>query len=263
MPGIGLPIDQEWARGGASGAGIAVAVVDSGIDAAHPAVGRVERAVALQWDSQAQEATSAEGPHEDLFGHGTACAGIIRLAAPDADLWSVRVLGSRLTGKGMVFAAGLRWAIAAGARVINLSLSTGREDYFGLFHEIADEAAFAGVVLVCATNNVPGPTYPSQFSSVISVAAHDGQDPFCLDANPAPPTDFGAPGIDIRVPWLSGATIVSTGNSFAAPHVTGLVARLLSKHPHLTPYEVKTVLRAVASNAAAAQSPVVALESQP
>ena len=57
----------------------------------------------------------------------------------------MRVLGSRLTGKGLVFAAGLRWAIKEGARVVNLSLSTGREDYFGLFHEIADEAAFAGV----------------------------------------------------------------------------------------------------------------------
>ena len=111
------------------------------------------------------------------------------------------------------------------------------------------QSRIAGVVLVCAANNVPAPTYPAQFSSVISVAAHDGQDPFLLDANPAPPTDFGAPGMDIRVPWLSGSTIVSTGNSFAAPHVTGLVARLLSKHPHLTPYEVKTVLRAVASNA--------------
>jgi subtilisin len=135
--------------------------------------------------------------------------------------------------------------------VVSLSLSTGREDYFGLFHEIADEAAFAGVVLVCATNNVPAPSYPAQFSSVISVAAHDGHDPFGIDANPAPPTDFGAPGIDVRVPWLSGSTIVSTGNSFAAPHVTGLVARLLSKHPQLRPYEVKTVLRAVASNAVA------------
>jgi subtilisin len=166
-------------------------------------------------------------------------------------LWSVRVLGSRLTGKGTVFAAGVRWAITHGARVVNLSLSTGREDYFGLFHEIADEAAFAGVVLVCATNNVPAPTYPSQFSSVISVAAHDGRDPFSLDANPAPPVDFGAPGIDVEVPWLSGSTIVATGNSFAAPHVTGLVTRLLSKHPDLTPYEVKTVLRAVASNAVA------------
>jgi subtilisin len=228
-----------------------VAVVDSGVDAAHPAVRAVERAVALRWDAETQQVITAEGPHEDLFGHGTACAGIIRRTAPDAAIWSVRVLGSKLTGKGLVFAAGLRWAIKEGARVVNLSLSTGREDYFGLFHEIADEAAFAGVVLVCATNNVPAPTYPAQFSSVISVAAHDGQDPFGLDANPAPPTDFGAPGIDVRVPWLAGSTIVSTGNSFAAPHVTGLVARLLSKRPQLRPYEVKTVLRAVASNAIA------------
>ena len=249
VPRIDLPIDKEWAWGGATGTGVTVAVVDSGIDAAHPAVGSVERAVALRWDSETSQVITAEGPHDDLFGHGTACAGIIRRAAPDAALWSVRVLGSKLTGKGLVFAAGLRWAIKEGARVVNLSLSTGREDYFGLFHEIADEAAFAGVILVCATNNVPAPTYPAQFSSVISVAAHDGQDPFGIDANPAPPTDFGAPGIDVRVPWLSGSTIVTTGNSFAAPHVTGLVARLLSKHPQLTPYEVKTVLRAVASNA--------------
>ena len=233
MPRIDLPIDKDWAWAGASGAGVTVAVVDSGIDAAHPAVGAVDRAVPSMGPG-GQEVISTEGPHDDLFGHGTACAGIIRRAAPDAALWSVRVLGSRLTGKGLVFAAGLRWAIAQGAQVLNLSLSTGREDYFGLFHEIADEAAFAGAVLVCAANNVPAPTYPAQFSSVISVAAHDGQDPFLLDANPAPPIDFGAPGIDIRVPWLSGSTIVSTGNSFAAPHVTGLVARLLSKHPRLT-----------------------------
>jgi subtilisin family serine protease len=184
VPRINLPIDKSWAWGKADGGGITVAVVDSGVDAAHPAVGSVDRAVALWWDAQAEEVMSTEGPHEDLFGHGTACAGIIRRAAPQTKLWSVRVLGSRLTGKGVVFAAGLRWAIAEGARVVNLSLSTGRDDYFGLFHQIADEAAFANVVLVCAGNNVPAPTYPAQFSSVISVAAHDGRDPFGLDANP-------------------------------------------------------------------------------
>jgi subtilisin len=244
-----LPIDKDWAWSGRSGAGIAVAVVDSGIDAAHPAVRRVDRAAAFEWDPDGQQAVRTEGPHADLFGHGTACAGIIRRAAPDAELWSVRVLGQRLSGKGLVFAAGLRWAIEQGARVVNLSLSTRREDYYRLFHEIADEAAFAGVVLVCAVSNLPDPTYPSQFSSVISVAAHDGTDPFSLDANPRPPVDFGAPGIDLEVPWLDGGTITTTGNSFAAPHVAGLVARMLSKHPQLTPYEVKTVLRAVASNA--------------
>jgi subtilisin len=245
---IGVGITKEWAWGDATGAGIDVAVVDSGIDPNHPEVRSVQRAMALSWDRDAQEVRYAEGPHDDLFGHGTACAGIIRKAAPDCNLMSVRVLGERLSGKGTVFAAGLRWAIAQGARVVNLSLSTGKDEYYAVFHEIADEAAFAGVVLVCATNNVPAPTYPGQFSSVISVAAHDGTDPFSLDANPDPPVDFGAPGIDIRVPWLNGSTVVSTGNSFAAPHVTGLVARMLSKHPQLRPYDVKTILRAVASN---------------
>lgn len=245
---IGVDITKDWAWGGATGAGVTVAVVDSGIDPNHPEVRSVERAMALSWDREAQEVRYAEGPHEDLFGHGTACAGIIRKAAPECDLMSVRVLGERLSGKGTVFAAGLRWAIAEGARVVNLSLSTGKEEYYAVFHEIADEAAFAGVVLVCATNNVPAPTYPGQFSSVISVAAHDGTDPFSIDANPHPPVDFGAPGIEIRVPWLNGSTVVSTGNSFAAPHVSGLVARMISKHPQLRPYDVKTILRAVASN---------------
>ena len=96
-----------------------MAVVDSGVDAAHPDVGTVERAIALQWDSETMEVATTEGAHDDLFGHGTACAGIIRRVAPDAAIWSVRVLGSRLTGKGLVFAAGLRWAIKEGARVVN------------------------------------------------------------------------------------------------------------------------------------------------
>jgi subtilisin len=253
---IDVPISKDWAWGGATGAGVRVAVVDSGVDASHSAVGSVEQAVALTWDPDEEEVRYAEGPHNDLYGHGTACAGIIRRVAPEAGIMSVRVLGQRLTGKGVVFAAGLRWAIARGARVVNLSLSTGREDYFGLFHEIADEAAFAGVTLVCATNNVPAATYPSQFSSVVSVAAHDGNDPFCIDVNPNPPVEFGAPGLDVTVPWLGGGTIVATGNSFAAPHVTGLVARILSKHPQLTPYEVKTVLRAVSSNARAGDDEV-------
>jgi subtilisin len=73
------------------------------------------------------------------------------------------------------------------------------------------------VVLVGATKNVPAPTFPAQFSSVISVAVHEGKDPFSIDAKPKPPADFGAPGIDLEVPWLSGGTIVLTGNSFAAP----------------------------------------------
>jgi subtilisin family serine protease len=142
--------------------------------------------------------------------------------------------------------------------VVNLSLSTGKRDHFGTLHEVADEAAFAGTVLVCAVNNVPGPTYPSQYSSVVSVAATDATGPFDLDCNPAPPAEFGAPGIDVEVAWLGRGHIVATGNSFAAPAVAGLVARLLSKHPYLSPVEVKAVLRAVSRNAVAPEGAVSA-----
>lgn len=229
-----------------------MAVIDSGVDADHPLVGGVTSAVAMSYDPDEEDGVRrVEGPHQDLFGHGTACAGIIRAVAPQCRLHSIRVLGERLTGKGLVFAAGLEWAIDHGFRVVNLSLSTGKEDYFGLFHELADRAYFANVMLVCAVNNVPAPSYPSQYASVFSVAAHERHDPFGIDYNPRPPVEFGAPGIDVTVAWKGGGTIVTTGNSFAAPHVAGLIARLLSKHPGLTPFHVKTVLHAVADNATA------------
>jgi subtilisin family serine protease len=55
MPSIGFPIDKEWAWGGATGAGIDVAVIDSGVDPTHPDVRSVERYVALSWDSERQD----------------------------------------------------------------------------------------------------------------------------------------------------------------------------------------------------------------
>jgi subtilisin family serine protease len=60
--------------------------------------------------------------------------------------------------------------------------------------------------------------------------------------------ELGAPGIDVEVAWRGGATLSATGNSFAAPHITGLIARILGKHPGLTPFQLKTVLHALADN---------------
>jgi subtilisin len=251
--GLPGPITKEWAWGGATGAGIKVAVIDSGIEAEHPAVGGVSGGVILEYLPDSPEAdedgiVATPGPHDDLYGHGTACAAIIRKVAPECELYSVRVLGARLTGKGIVFASGLQWAIANGMNVVNLSLSTSKQDYFALFHDIVDDAYFHNVMLVSAINNVPSPSYPSQYAGVFSVAAHDGKDPFAFEYNPSPPVEFGAPGIDLEVAWQQGSFIEATGNSFAAPHIAGLVARILSKHPGLTPFQMKTILAAVADN---------------
>lgn len=241
---------KEWAWGNADGAGVKVAVIDSGVDADHPLVHGLAGAVVVEFEPDAEnQVRYVPGPHEDLVGHGTACAGIIRRVAPRAEIYSVRVLGATLRGRAAVFAGGLRWAIDNGMHVLNLSLSTGKSEWFGPLHELADEAYFRNIILVSAVNNVPGPSYPSLYSSVLSVAAHPGSDPWAFDYNPAPPVEFGAPGVDVEVAWLNGSNLEVTGNSFAASHIAGLVTRLLSKHRGLTPFQVKAVLQAMASNA--------------
>jgi subtilisin family serine protease len=243
------PITRDWAWGEGRGAGVRVAVVDSGIDAAHPAVGPLHGGVVLEPDGDAAAGVRVvPGRHDDLYGHGTACAAIIRGLAPDCELYSVRVLGPTLTGRGKVFAAGLEWAIENGMDVVNLSLSTRSRANLETFYELVDRAAFHNVMLVCAVNNVPAPSYPSQFAGVFSVAAYAGRDPEHFVVNPQPPVEFGAPGIDLKVAWATGGFIVATGNSFAAPHIAGLLARIIGRHRPITTGEAKAVLRALADN---------------
>jgi subtilisin family serine protease len=247
---LATPITREWAWGDGTGDGVRVAVVDSGIDATHPAVGQLHGGVAIEPDDNAADGIRiVSGEHQDLYGHGTACAAIIRGLAPGCELYSVRVLGPALTGRGRVFGAGLRWAIDNGMNVVNLSLSTRSRANLEAFYELVDEAVFSNVMLVCAVNNVPAPTYPSQFAGVFSVAAHSGRDPEHFVVNPQPPVEFGAPGIDLEVAWSGGGTIMATGNSFAAPHIAGLLARIVGRHRPITTSEAKTVLRALADNA--------------
>jgi len=103
-------------------------------------------------------------------------------------------------------------------------------------------------VIVASAHNLPVDSYPWRFSSVISVGSHERRDPLAWFANPDPPVELFARGVDVDVAWLGGATLRCTGNSFAAPHVAGISALVLAKHPELTPYQVKTVLRLTATN---------------
>jgi subtilisin len=243
-------LSPEWAFAGADGAGVRVAVVDSGIDADHPALdGRVDEAGAVEF-SVDPDGTVVErvGPHRDVFGHGTACAGIIHALAPQATLTSVKVLGAGLRGKVAAFLAGLRWAVDQGFDVVNLSLGASRLDSALAFHEICDDAYFKKVFVVTAANNVARTSYPSLYAAVTSVACNTARDPRRYHFNPDPPTEFLARGIDVEVPWLNGTTSTVTGNSFAAPHISGLAAQVLSKHPELRPFQLKTVLWACAAN---------------
>ena len=242
LPGL----DRDAVFGDADGSGVTVAIIDSGVEGDHPDVGgRLVASVRVEMGEE-DPIVSDDGGGQDVVGHGTACAGIIHALAPAAEIISVRVLGPDNRGKGAVFAAGLEWAIERGASVVNLSLSSRSDAFFDIFHELADRAYFANVLLVCAANNVPGPSYPSLFASVVSVAAHDLPDPWAWFYNPNPPVEFGARGVDVEVAWKGGGRMVATGNSFAAPHIAGLAALIRSRHPGVSPFEVKTMLAATA-----------------
>jgi subtilisin len=248
-------LSPEWAWGGATGKGVRVAVIDSGIEATHDALGgcvEVARGISIRMDASGNT-VDEPGPHSDVYGHGTACAGIIHSLAPDALITSVRVLGPGLSGRAAAFLRGLGWAIEQGFDVINLSLGTTKRDWALPFYELCDQAYFRGCLVVTAANNVAAPTFPSMFGTVISVACNLSDDPFRFHYNPDPPTEFLARGINVDVAWAGNTRVSSTGNSYAAPHISGIAALIRSKHPDLRPFQVKTVLWATAANVLQAQ----------
>jgi subtilisin family serine protease len=165
----------------------------------------------------------------------------------------VRVLGAGFTGSGGVLLAGLRWAVEQGFDVVNMSLSTTKKQFAGILHELTDKAYFQRTVLVASAHNMPVESYPWRFSSVISVGSHEEADPLTFYYNPDPPVEFFARGVDVEVAWTGGARIRCTGNSFATPHMSGLCARVLGKHPELTPFQLKSVLFLTSSNVGGAK----------
>ncbi|MFC5830957.1 S8 family serine peptidase [Nonomuraea insulae] len=274
-------IDREWAWGGADGSGVRVCVVDTGVDGEHPLVDGLARSlVVVQGDAPTDEVNAgaaktggtahadtgivaadalSSGDRDrgaavidcepiDPAGHGTACAGIIRSIAPAVELTSVRVLTDGRSGSGAALLTGLRWAVDEGFDVINLSLSTTRREFQVPLQELADRAYFRRSLLVAAAHNMPLLSYPWTFSSVISVASHDEPDPMTYYYNPTPPAEFHARGVRVPVAWPGGRRIRSTGNSFAAPHITGICALIMSKHPWMTPFQLKSVLYLAANN---------------
>ncbi|MFI5678942.1 S8 family peptidase [Streptomyces cellulosae] len=240
-------ITPRWAWGGASGRGVRVCVVDSGVEGDHPDVGPVQGSFAVTSGDDGDLCVEPV-PDGDTCGHGTACAGIIRALAPECELHSVRVLGERYSSSGAAFLTGLRWAVTQGYDVVSVSLSTTRGRFSEALHAIADEAFFRGTVLVCSAHNTPVESFPWRFASVISVGSHAVRDPGLLLYNPTPPVEFFAHGTDVEVAWLAGSRTRVTGNSFATPHVAGYCALALSKHPRLAPFQMKSLLHLLSDN---------------
>lgn len=239
-----LHLADDWRS--ATGRGVSVAIVDSGIDAEHPDLtGKVLDSVEARLENKRIIFDpSASG---DSAGHGTACAGIIAKIAANAELHSIKVLGSAGLGDGQAFLAGLEYCIKERYRVINLSLGTTKPQFFSPLHDLLDRAYQAGCIVVAAANNLPHPSFPSVFSSsLISVIKSSETDPLNFGFHFGEVIELTAPGVNIRTAWLDKGYRTLTGNSFACPHIVGVIALILEKHPEMTPFQVKSALYAIA-----------------
>ena len=241
------PEDAAEAIGYGRGKGVKIAILDSGVEASHPALDGLVLADDVAIVEDGQRLKEVPGG-VDRFGHGTAIASILRRVAPEAELGSFRVFGESLSTRTATIAEGARLAMERGYHILNCSFGCAIPDHVLYHKRWVDEAYLGGIHIVAACNNhdFTRPEWPAFFSSVITVnMARTGADGH-LFHKPGTLVEFAARGIDVDVAWCDGLTKKVTGSSFAAPQVAGMLACLLSVKPELRPLHAKTLFHHIA-----------------
>ncbi len=230
-----------------TGRGIRIAVLDSGIETSHPTLGGLALCDDLAIVSDGVQLVVQPGGGRDVFGHGTAIAGILRTVAPDVEISSIRVLGDGLVSRTAIIREGARQALDRGCHILNCSFGCGMPDHVLQYKCWVDEAYLQKVHVVAACHNgdCNKQEWPAHFSSVISVDMADAPGD-ALFYRGGSLVEFLAHGVNVPVPWRDGATKNITGSSFAAARVSGLLARLLSGVPDLSPLQAKALLQHLA-----------------
>ena len=239
----------EWQEvTSATGKGLRVLVVDSGVEVDHPDL----RDAGIQcWRVEGAKSDApsiVKDTAGDVFGHGTGVSAIIHEHAPEAELHSLRVLGADNRGSSRAVVAGMRWAVEQEYDVVNCSFGTGRKEHIPAYKRVVDLAFCRNVWLVSACNNQSFRTeeYPAFFPAVIST--NYGPLPgLALQRRRGCLVEFVARGVQLRVPWKGGGHRTITGSSFAAPHVTALAARIRQVRPGWNVCQAKSALYHLAS----------------
>ena len=229
-----------------TGKGVKVAVVDSGIDPSHPDVGEVAGGVRIRIDEGGK--LLFDENWIDEVGHGTACAGIVRKKAPDVLLYSVRIFDdASLSAKGEVLVEAIRWCLENGMKVVNLSLGTTKRKLVSALKEVCDQAEEMRVMLISAEHNEGLESFPASFPNVFGVAAGRVHGKYAYLYREGNPVEFVARGDPQRVCWVRPRYVFMGGASFAAAHISGLIALILEGYPDADFRQVRKVLIANAS----------------
>ena len=260
---LDVELDNSWGvkrigsglahAAGFNGAGVKVAIIDTGINRTHVDLD-ANYSAACSWDF----VNADSDPMDDHF-HGSHVSGIAAAednntgvvgVAPGATLCAYKVLAADGGGSYSNVVAALDRAVRDGARVVNLSLGSTASP--GAAVEQAFQNAYASGLLIVASAGNNGTCagandsvgYPARFASAIAVAATDQSNLRACFSSTGPDVEVAAPGVSILSAWIGGTAAYGTasGTSMAAPHVTGLGALLFGCNPALTNVQARNII---------------------
>ncbi|PRP84088.1 extracellular subtilisin-like serine proteinase [Planoprotostelium fungivorum] len=223
-----------------------VYVVDTGIAVQHPEFEGRARWGANFWDIY----------NYDCSGHGTHVAGIIGSktygVAKEVNLIAVKTHSCNGEGSTKTMIQGIRWAAEAhhnSSRPSIINISAGSQ-YSPSLNMAVEACIENGIIVVAAAGNAMSDACkfsPASSPSVITVASINNADQIDFDSNTGPCVDFFAPGYSIWSTWLKNETQLDSGTSMACPHVTGVAALLLGRHPNATVTEIEKMMNETAT----------------
>jgi subtilisin len=250
-------IDADLAWATARGAGVKLAILDTGGDYDHP---DLHYAGGVNYYGSRKDGSTAPADWNDGNGHGTWTSGIAAAldngigvvgVAPDVSLYAVKVLSNSGMGWDSDIAQGIDWAIGHGINVISMSL--GGSGYSAGFADACQRAWDAGIVLVAAAGNegdgnpaTEEISYPAAFPSVIAVGATTQSDGLASFSNTGSYLELTAPGVSIYSTYKGGGYATYSGTSASCPHVAGVAALVLSASPGASNAQVRTLLEGTA-----------------
>ncbi|MFM9373057.1 type VII secretion-associated serine protease mycosin [Streptomyces sp. Da 82-17] len=236
----------------ATGKGVTVAVIDTGVDDDN-------KQLAGQMASKGKDFVGGKDGTEDIEGHGTRVAGIIAAKkypktgfqglAPDAKILPIRYTGAQdkqgrpKQGNSDTMVAAINYAVDQGAEIINISSDTEKRQDPPRLRAAIKNAVDSGALVVAAAGNDGADgksknTYPASYDGVVAVAASDRNDERAFFSQAGDFVDIAAPGQGIVSTVPKGGQCTADGTSFAAPYVAGVAALMMERYPEWNAQQV-------------------------